>query len=506
MLCSSTFHRVHRLNLFVLAFLVCVSAHAQRTTTPEDLARRIDAVLDAAAFEEAFWGVLVVDLETGQTIYTRNADKRFLPASNLKLITTAAALDGLGPDFRYTTGLYFDGEVRGTTLVGDLIIRGSGDPTLGSTRFGNDDPLGVFRRWADALKSRGVTRITGNVIGDDNVFDDVPYGLGWAWDDFVYDYGAETSGLTFHEGTINMTVRGTSPGSRAAVSWLPIQTDYIRIDNQSRTLTSGRSTHEGYARELSGNRFTITTEVAAGRRDTEALAIHNPTQYAAHMLRLVLLQEGIGVEGRAIDADDLPSPPSYLQLDRVASATSPLLAEIVEATNRKSINLFAEHLLRTLGVHRYHGSEAEPGSVEAGVRAMRSMLTEAGISEDELQMVDGSGLSFMNRVTPQALVALLSYMHTHSDSSVRTAFYDSLPLGGHSGTLSGRYPSGDARGNVRAKTGYINGVRTLSGYVTAASGNRLAFSILCNHYATRTSRVSEAQDDVVELLADFAGR
>ena len=132
---------MHRTLFFTLALLVCASAHAQRTTTPEDLARRVDAVLDAAAFEEAFWGVLAVDLETGRTVYARNADKRFLPASNLKLITTAAALDGLGPGFRYTTGLYLDGEVRGTTLDGNLIIRGSGDPTLGSTRFGSDDPL-----------------------------------------------------------------------------------------------------------------------------------------------------------------------------------------------------------------------------------------------------------------------------------------------------------------------------------------------------------------------------
>ncbi len=488
------------------AVLISGSAAAQETATPAALAGRIDAVLDAAAFDEAFWGVLVVDLETGRTIYSRNADNRFMPASSLKLITTAAALDGLGLDFRYETGLYLDGEVRGGTLEGNLVIRGSGDPTLGSTRFGSDDPLQTFQRWADELKSRGVSRISGDVIGDDNVFDDVPYGLGWAWDDFVYDYGAEVSGLTFHEGAIDMTVRGTSVGGLAAVSWHPLQTDYIRVDNLSRTLASGSAAEEGYARDLSGNRFTVSTAVAAGQDGHAALAIHNPTLYTAHTLRLVLLQEGIAVEGRAVDVDDLPSPPSYLQMHRIASATSPSLAQIVDVTNGKSINLFAEHLLRTLGVERYHGIEAEPGSVEAGVLAMRSMLTEAGISEDELQMVDGSGLSFMDRVTPRALVEILQFMHGHANRAVRNAFYDSLPVGGRSGTLSGRFPSGAARDNVRAKTGYINGVRTLSGYVTAGSGNRLAFSILCNHYATQTSRVNEAQDDVVELLADFLGR
>ncbi len=492
--------------LFVTLILFGSVASAQQTTTPEELGGRIDAVLDVLAFDEAFWGVLAIDTETGRTIYSRNADKRFMPASNLKLVTTAAALHGLGADFRYETSLYIDGTVQAGMLEGNLVIRGSGDPTLGSTRFGNDDPLSVFRRWAEALRGRGITTISGDVIGDDDVFDDVPYGLGWAWDDFVWDYGAEVSGLTFREGTISMSVRGTASGNRAAISWQPLETDYIRVDNQSRTLASGSRTENGYSRELSSNRFTITTEVATGRTDAETLAIHNPTKYAAHMLRLVLLREGIGVEGRAVDVDNVSSRPSYVEMERVASATSPPLSEIVELTNEKSINLFAEHLLRTLGVHRYQGIEAERGSVEAGVLAMQSMLTEAGVDETDLQMLDGSGLSFMNRVTPRALVNLLRYMNARSDPAVRSAFYNSLPVGGGTGTLSGRYGSGDARGNVRAKTGYINGVRTLSGYVTAASGNRIAFAILCNHYATRTSRVNEAQDDVVELLADFAGR
>ena len=493
-------------SLMVLFLVLPLSAvQAQRTTTPEALTREITATLDDPAFAEAFWGVLVVNLDTGDTLYERDSQKRFVPASTQKLVTTASALTLLGPDFQYTTRLYTDGAVRAGSLLGDLVIRGAGDPTLGSDRFG-DEPLAVFRAWADSLRTAGITRIAGDIVGDDNVFDDTPYGLGWAWDDFVYGYGAETSGLTFQEGTIAMTVQGTRSGARARLLWEPLLTDYITVENDSRTRRAGVRVKEGYARELSSNRFVITTEVPAGGEDEEALAVHNPTRYTAHTLRLVLLGRGIAVEGTAIDADDRLPPPRYDRMTPVASHTSPPLAAIVKETNQRSNNLYAEHLLRTLGAQFYQGREEEPGSIEAGVEALAPVLMEAGIDPETLQLVDGSGLSFMNRLTPQALVRLLTFMARHPDPAVREAFLASLPVGGESGTLAGRYRSGAARGNVQAKTGYVNSARTLAGYVTTARGERVAFALLCNDYASPTRRVNEAQDEIVEALAQYTGR
>jgi D-alanyl-D-alanine carboxypeptidase/D-alanyl-D-alanine-endopeptidase (penicillin-binding protein 4) len=481
------------------------SAHAQRTAAPAELAARVAAVLDDPALADAHWGALAVDLQTGDTLFARNARRRFIPASNEKLFPTAAALALLGPGFRYETALYLDGEVRDGTLDGDLVLRGSGDPTLGSGRFG-EGSLDVFRAWADSLRALGVARVAGRVVGDDDVFDDVPYGLGWAWDDLTYGYGAEVSGLTFREGTVELSVRGTRPGGAALLAWEPLLTPYVAFDNRTRTRPASAEVEEGYARQLSGNRFTVTAEVPAGAVETEVLAVHNPTLYAAHTLRLVLLAEGIAVEGPAVDVDELDERPAYGGLRRAASKRSPPLGAVVQETNRTSQNLYAEHLLRTLGVLRYRGSETAPGSANAGVLALFPFLSDAGIAPGSLQLVDGSGLSVMNRVTPLALVQLLAHLHRHPDAAVRAAFYDSLPVGGQSGTLAGRFQAGAARGNVRAKTGYLSGVRALSGYVTTAAGHTVAFSLIANHYGAPTARVNAAQDAVVELLADYAGR
>ena len=422
----------HRIVPTVLAALLVVvlalPAQAQRTTTPDALAARITAVLDDPAFADAHWGALAVDLATGDTLFAQNARRRFIPASNQKLFTTAVALERLGPDFRYETRLYLDGALTDGVLDGDLVIRGAGDPTFGSADFG--DPLAVFNAWADSLQSLGVTRVTGDILGDDDVFDDVPYGLGWAWDDFPYGYAAEVSGLTFREGTVTLRVRGTRPGRRAALTWEPLLTPYVTFINETLTRPGGTPVEEGYARELSGNRFVVTTEVPTRGIELEILAVHNPTRYTADVFRLVLLRRGIAIEGTAVDVDDRSTRPRYATLRRVATTRSPSLARIVEETNRTSNNLYAEHLLRTLGTLPSLDASHTPGSTEAGVQALLPTLAAAGIDPAMVQLIDGSGLSFMNRTTPLALVRLLAYLHRHPDTAVRSAFYEAVPIGG----------------------------------------------------------------------------
>ena len=497
--------------LVLLAWPLAPEAAAQATAEParatgpavNRLADLIDAQLDARAFDDAYWGAYVVDLTDNRVLYDRNAAKRFIPASNMKLYSTAAALDVLGPDYRYATRLYADGDVRGGTLMGSLVVRGSGDPTIGG-RYTDGDLTQTFRAWADSLKAAGIRRVTGHLIGDDDVFDDRALGQGWQWDDLVWYYGAEISGLQYNEGTINLAVTGTSPGRRARIAVDP-DVGYISVDNRT-TVTSGGRIREGYARDLSSNAFTVSVSVPAGQVEREAVAVSNPTAYFVRTLKAVLAREGIQVDGDAIDVDAWDGPrPRYDALRRLATHTSPSMATIAEQTNTDSNNLYAEHLLRTVGVAAYTGTEHEAGSARAGVAAMETTLAKAGIDPASLRVSDGSGLSALNRVTPLATVRLLRAMRAHPDPATADAFYDSLPIGGYTGTLKRRYGSGDARGNVRAKTGFITGARTLSGYVTAANGHLIAFSLMCNHYSTRTSRVNQAQDAVVELLADFEG-
>ena len=421
----------------------------------------------------------------------------------MKLLTTAAVLDALGPNFRYQTRLYADGPIQNGTLTGGLVVRGAGDPTFGG-RYNGGDLTRTFRQWADSLRAAGVRRVQGAVVGDDDVFDNVHLGQGWQWDDLVWYYGAEVSGLQFNEGTVHVDVRGTRPGERARIEAEP-DFGYVRFVNQS-TTTAGGGIREGYARALSDNVFTVTTAVPAGRTETEDLSVVNPTDYFISTMVGVFRQQGIDVDADLVDVDDWGRSPRYDALRRIATHTSPRLAAIVRQTNEDSNNLYAEHLLRTMGSYVYQGTDLPTGSAFAGYAAMEPLLDRLDIDPLSFRVADGSGLSALNRLTPVGIVSLLRGMRDHPDRATSRAFVESLPVGGRTGTLKRRYRSGDARGNVRAKTGYISGVRTLSGYVTSAAGHTIAFALLCNNYTVSTSRVNQAQDQIVELLADFEGR
>lgn len=489
--------------LLLLAALWGAAAFAQPAFTRAGLYDRIDEVLRHDDFDDATWGALVVDLQTGRTLYASNERRRFVPASNMKLVTTAAVLDALGPGFRYTTRLYANGTVANGTLLGSLVVRGAGDPTFGG-RYTGGDLTATFRQWADSLSAHGIRRVVGPIVGDDDAFDDMGLGRGWSWDDLWWGYAAEASGLQFNEGVVTLTATGTAPGQPATLRVEP-DVGYVRLANLTTTVAPDANAEERITRVLSANDFTVASAVPAGRTAEARLAVVNPTEYFVRALVAVLRQRGIEVDGEAVDVDNWGQRLYYPRMTRVATHVSPPLSAIVGVTNDDSNNLFAEHLMRTLGAYSYTGTVWPIGSHEAGVAVAEPFLRRMGAEPHDLTLADGSGLSALNRLTPEAVIALLGGMYRHPDRAVWDAFYRSLPLGGFTGTLSGRYGTGDARGNVRAKTGYISGARTLSGYVTGANGHLMAFSLMCNHYSTRTARVNRAQDEIVELLADYQG-
>lgn len=495
-----------RLAALLLA-LVAAPASAQRA--PDALAAAIDAVLDRPHFDDAHWGVHVVDLETGETLYARNAQKNFIPASVQKLLTTAAALDALGPDFRYTTTLWASGPVRDGTLDGHLFVQGSGDPTIGDRRFEagyptDADPTALFRAWADSLRAAGITAVTDHVIGDDDVFDDTELGNGWAWDDVPSRFAAEISGLSFNEGRITVTARGTRPGRRADLSWDPLDTDYVYFINRTTTVGARAGAERELRRERGGNTFWIEHEVPAGQSVRQTVSVHNPTRYFVHVLRDVLRDEGIAIDGDPVDIDDWREKPDYRRLRRIATHTSPTLAEIVALANKESQNLYAEHLLKTLGALRCppdRPARMDCGSAAAGLRAARGLFERAGMEVENLRARDGSGMSPYNMVAPEDVTALLRAMWIHPDPAVTDAFIASLAVAGEDGTVRGRMRAGMTRGNVYAKTGTVTGAKNLAGYVTTAGGSTLAFALLCNNFGTSTRNVVRAQDEIAELLA-----
>jgi len=513
-----------------------------------DLIRRIMPHLNDPAFDNAIWGVHVVDLNTGAPVFSRNAQTGMMPASNTKLYTTAAGLEILGADFRYETRLWMTGEVQDGTLRGNLVVEGSGDPSI-SGRFREDeDRLFVFRQWADSLKAAGITRIAGNIIGDDTIFDDVPLGRSWSWDYTTYWYAAEMGGLTFNESCVDAVIVGTRVGEPAKITWEPFNTTYVDIINETTTTPRGTGFQHRYERPWGGNTVFVRNDVAAGDTVRYSLSVSNTALFFVHVLKETLAQQGITVDGEVFDRRGLVQAEGYRRSGtRVATYTSPTLAEIVYILNQRSQNLFAEQLLKTVGavqVNRerealadslrrrgvtqeqfFAGSQrARPqagwaqrtamarmvpdspplASASDGHRAMWPIFARAGIDTTRLVLADGSGLSRVNIVSPAMTTSLLHYMWHHPDQGAREAFLASLPRPGEEiGTLRTMFRRGAARNRMMGKTGTIGYARALSGYVTAADGTPLAFSIMVNHHTVSNNDANRVIEAVINALAEF---
>jgi serine-type D-Ala-D-Ala carboxypeptidase/endopeptidase (penicillin-binding protein 4) len=493
-------------SVIVLCTLLCPGSLLAQTSTssPRQLSQVIDTLLDAPEFENAHWGVAVVDLASGRTLYERNARKSFMPASNAKLYTSAAALQLLGPDFRYETRLLMDGEIREGVLHGNLVVQGSGDPTIGGRFTGGDRTL-LFRQWADSLRATGIHRIEGDIIGDDDVFDDVPLGMGWTWDNEPFWYSAQISGLSFNDAVIDLTIRGARPGAPAFVTWDPAMTGYVRIENRTVSVFAAQPHRASYGRARDENLFFVSSSVPEGTEIAYSLAVVNPTLFFVHELAEALRLSGISFSGRPVDIDDLAIRPQNESLRIVARHLSVPLTEIVEVINKPSQNLYAELVLKTLGTIGQTGEPGRPHAVRAsasdGFRRAMPFFANAGIDTTRIALRDGSGLSRYNLVTPSMTVSLLSAMWHHPDAALRDAFIRSLPIAAVDGTLRSRMQHAATQGNVRAKTGTISHVTALSGYVHSASGTPLAFVIMNNHHTLPAAQVRRVEDLIATTLA-----
>ena len=464
----------------VLSLAAAPEATADADGSAAQTAAIVTEILSDPNLPSAVWGILAVDARTGETIVSQQAGTLLLPASTLKLLTTATALDALGADYRFTTGLYQFGSVQGGTLRGDLVIRGSADPTFGSDEMdGLGNPL---TRWAEALARAGVRRIEGRIIGDDDRTEDAPYGEGW---DVTHvgteSYAPVAGGIAYADNLISMRISG---GSTPTVTSSPAGFASVRRDLSAEPGRS-RLTIE---RALGTDDYLFSGSVPNGYRGTLRLPVANPTRYAVHAFAARLAEAGIDVSQATLwDVDDLAQKPSYEGASPLLVAVSPTLADIVAHTNRESDNLYAEHLLRAL---------TDAGSAEAGTRRVEAFLARAGApNADDLSLKDGSGLSRKDLITPAAMVALLRAMLTHP---ARAAFDRSLPRGGEAGSTLRRRLAGVP---VRAKTGSISYARALAGYVTGPQGQTIAFSIMANNYTEGSGRITGAMDDAVRALA-----
>jgi len=496
---------------------------------PKPLQERISGVLGAPDLGRGFWGIEVVSLSTGETLYSQNADKLFTPASNTKLFTTAAALALIGPDYKFRTTVETTGTLdRYGRLNGDLQLVGHGDPNLSGRELPYDlrtqradDPIQALETLADALVQKGVKYVDGDIVADDSYFAFERYGEGWSQDDLVWADGAPVSALTINDNVVFVNILPADrPGEKAFVSIKPFA-DYYRIDNRIITTPAGTGRKFYVNREPGSTVITLWGNMPlddAGAN--EALAIEDPAEFAAVLFRQLLEKRGVAVYGHQRTrhtelatlstftatavapshggSEGLSRPFKSDQPLTLASYESKPLLEDVRVINKVSQNLHAEILLRLLGRER-----GNAGTIEGGLEVLREFLTRAGISSDQYVFYDGSGLSRQNLVTPHAIVQILRY---GSAQPWGAAYKSTFPVSGVDGSLSDRLNAPRLRSRILGKTGSLGGVKTLSGYATTDAGQAVAFSILSNNFNLPAKRVTDTIDQVVQaVVEDTAG-
>jgi len=468
-----------------------------RPSPLRELRADLETLATSPEWNGAHVGVAVVSLETGEMLYRKNEDKYFIPASLQKLFTTATALSTLGVDYRYSTSLFIDGDLQSNgEFNGNIIIRGSGDPSM-SNAYGID-PSVVMDRWAFVLDSIGIRSIKGSIIGDDDVFDDVEYAAGWSWDDLVYSYAPQVSGLNVADNAVRLSVLSPLTTTDVPNIRMTPENEYVRVVNGLRVVDSTGSTFITPQRDFRSNVVDLVGTVVASTQDTTrvSVSVDNPTLYTLNLLRAAIQRRGIRFRGAVLDVDDWTDTVAYEHCTKIATHRSAPMSEIVNVINRYSNNLGAEALLKTIGAEV--GGE---GSFVRGIEEIKLRLQRYGISSQDITIVDGSGLSRFDLCTPRQLSTLLSAMFR---SPVAAAFRASLAEPGEPGTLQRRMRDTRAEHVVRAKTGTMNGVSTLAGYVITRDGEPLAFAIMINNFLAPLAMAQNMQDLVCMRLASFS--
>jgi D-alanyl-D-alanine carboxypeptidase/D-alanyl-D-alanine-endopeptidase (penicillin-binding protein 4) len=471
-----------------IAALLAAAPALAREPSPGELKKRIEAVTSRAAFAAGWWGIEVRSLRSGKVLYAANAQRNFTPASTMKLVTTAAVLDALGPEERLRTTLETAGRLDAFgRVLGDVYLVGRGDPNL-SGRFGNGRATAAFELLADRLQQAGVRRIEGRLVGHEGAFAGPRRAERWGWGDLVWCYGAEVSALVFNDNCVQLSAApGERAGEPARIDRSPASR-YYRVVSTVTTSAAGQPEQMVLERDLGTMVFRLSGSVPLGGPGWDgSVAIENPALFAATVFAEILQARGIQLAGEvATSTQPLPAG-----LRVLAAHESPPLSQMLQAVNKPSQNLHAEMLLRVLGAR-----VKARGSAEQGLEAVDDFLRRARVSTASWAMEDGSGLSRTDMVTPHGMVDLMVAMDRHPH---RAAYLESLPIAGVDGTLASRMRGTAAEGRVRAKTGTLAQTNALTGYATTRGGDRLAFSIVLNHHTAATSGVG-AIDEIAAAL------
>ena len=499
--------RAHVPFFFALCSLLVGAARSQPAASLVDKLRaQLEAQVNAPRFDAALWGVKIVSLDSGRTWFEHHADRLMSPASNCKLFVAALALDRLGGDYRIVTPLLAtakpaaDGELRG-----DLIVSGRGDPSW-KTRGTKKDFWATFDPFVDVLEKAGVRHITGDVVADTTFFRGLPTGASWTVDDLADSDGAEISALSLEDNFADIRVTpGASVGQPCELALVQPHTG-LTLDNQTTTTARGGTKHLVHARLLGESIIHLFGEMPLGAAEEIVdVTMSTPATWFARALKAALVRRGIRVDGAARSVrwpDESHSTASRVTLGEISSPPLRLLlADLVKVSQNLETDLIFAHL-----GEKFRAPDAPAWRTSEGfaVALLQEFLRTNGLPAAEVRFDEGSGLSRNNLASTRAIVALLEFMSRHGAAK---DFFDAMPIAGVDGTLRRRMKGTPAEGNVRAKTGTLRYANSLSGYVTTAAGERLAFGLMLNRYVPPAGRTARQElDEVAVLLAGFGAR
>jgi len=495
---ARTLRKSHPVSLvasgFCILHIAFAGCAARRTGPGGDATARLRADIIAETqkpgVSRASWGIVVDSLDRHDRLVDLNAGVLFVPASIAKLVSVATAAEAVGWDYRFETSLLTTGSVSQGRLFGDLVIVGSGDPSIGGRGGGE---LSAF---VAGVKAAGFERIEGRIVGDDDALEEPRPQLSWAWDDLGYTTGAIFGALNLAENrTIATVAPGPASGAPAGIS-LDSRADARPIVNRAVTGPSGSPSLVWPEQRPGESALTIAGSIPLGTQPIQlGISTGNPTLWFASVLRKWLIEEGIVVTGDAVDIDDLTPPPDRTDAMTLFTYRSPTLAEIARPLLKDSINLYGEAFMRL---------NADKGAFptnDAALEGLQKRLRAWGIPDGSYQLVDGSGLSRRDAISPEAIMTVLQRMSVSSGTS---PFVAALPIAGVDGSLAGRMKGTAAEGNVRAKTGTMSNIRSLAGYVTTRSREHLAFVVVINNFEGSGAEANQAIDAIAVRLAEFS--
>jgi D-alanyl-D-alanine carboxypeptidase/D-alanyl-D-alanine-endopeptidase (penicillin-binding protein 4) len=476
------------LPLTLSALALVPTAPVQAVLCPGELTQQLDAAMNTAPLDVTTTGFLIetqgATPATRYTLYSHNADRLFTPASNAKVLTSAAALHHLGPDYHLRTSVYSESGVPGLTT---LRVAGRGDPTLTNRQL---DTLAM------TLSQAGVRQVT-RLILDDSYFPGFATNPTWEWSDAQYYYAVPVNSLILNQNSVTVELVPTQVGQPLEVRWNnAFPSPFWQTLNQTLTVTPGEVTEAVTIWRTGGNSTVLATGQLPQDAEPETLdvAVPDPAMAFATAMESALAQQSIAVGQTAIT-----QTPSPMTGDELAAVESPPLAELLIPTNQNSNNLYAEVLLKTLGVA--YADRPPSQATDAGAAATIAILRQLGVTVDGIRIADGSGLSRHNLLKPRTLVDTLQVMADHPQAGV---YRRSLAVAGETGTLRNRFRGTPLAGNLRGKSGALTGNVALSGYLTPADYEPLVFSILINHSDQHASVLRAKIDELLQLVAQLS--